>query len=153
MIKDITMKKILIPPVFVFLSLILIVVFYILFPHLNIILFPYNLLGIVFIFLGIHTSGQSRDLFKKYKTTSDFNKPSCFIDEGIYKKTRNPMYLGMFCLLLGIAIFFQNLLSLIVPFFFVWVINALFIPFEEKMMLDTFGDQYKEYKMHVRKWI
>ena len=147
------MRKILIPPVLVLLSLILIILFYFLFPDLNLISFPFNLIGLLFIFIGIHISGQAHDLLKKYKTHKTYEKPVKLIDEGIYKRTRNPMYLGMFCLLLGIAICFQNILAIFVPFIFILVINLLFILLEEKIMLDAFGDDYIEYKNKVRKWL
>ena len=101
------MKNIFIPPVLVFLSLILIILIHFLLPPFNLIRFPYNLVGIVLVFIGIHISGQSHDLLKKYKTPSTFEKPVVLIDEGIYKKTRNPMYLGMHTILMGIAICFQ----------------------------------------------
>ena len=147
------MRKILIPPSLVLLSLILIVLFFVLFPDCNRIPFPYNLIGLLFIFTGIQLSGKSRDFFKKYVTASDFSRPSYFINEGIYKKTRNPMYLGMFYLLPGIAVCFQNLFSMLVLVLFMMIMNVFLIPFEEKAMEDVFGDQYVEYKKSVRRWI
>jgi hypothetical protein len=62
------MSKFIIPPVFVAIAVILIVVFYFVFPEFNYIPFPINILGLFFSFVGFSIMGKSRDLFKKYKT-------------------------------------------------------------------------------------
>ena len=147
------MKKILIPPVVVFISLFMIVLFYFLFPGFNRILFPFNLAGILFIWGGIVIMGKSRDLFRKHNTTLGIKPSSALITEGVFSKTRNPMYIGMFLLLLGISVGFGNLLSMGTPFFFIMMMRLIFIPKEEKMMLEVFGDEYLHYKKQVRRWL
>ena len=97
------MKNIIIPPVFVLLSLILIIGFYLYLPQYNIIPFPFNLLGMVVLSGGFAIMGKARYLFKKHQTTLFFTESHSMVTEGIYSKTRNPMYIGMFILLLGIA--------------------------------------------------
>lgn len=147
------MKKLIIPPVFVLISLISEITLYIFLPKLNLITFPYNLSGIVITFLGFIIMGKSRDLFKKHETTLDIKESSSLIKEGIFLKTRNPMYCGMFLLLLGISICFRNLLSIMVPFLFLLSIQMIFIPKEEKMLLEKFGEDYLDYKKKVKRWI
>jgi protein-S-isoprenylcysteine O-methyltransferase Ste14 len=147
------MKNIFIPPVFVVLSLILIVLFYFIVPEYNKVPFPQSLAGIVIIFIGFMLMGKTWDLFKKYNTTLDFEKSAHLVKEGVFSKTRNPMYIGMFLLLLGLAICFRNIFSLIVPFGFLLIIQLLFIPKEEKLMLGEFGQEYLDYKKKVRRWV
>ena len=147
------MKKLFIPPVFVLISLVLIVMFYFMIPEYNWIQFPLNFSGLLITFIGFVIMGKARDLFKKHKTTLTYNKSSYMITEGIFAKTRNPMYIGMFLLLLGIGICFMNLFSILTPFGFILLIRLFFIPTEEKMMYDTFGHDYLEYKNKVRRWI
>ena len=147
------LKKICIPPVFVLLSLLLIVLFYFIIPKFNLIPFPFNLGGILIAFLGFSIMGKSRDLFRKHKTTLDIEKSSSLITEGIFARTRNPMYMGMFLLLLGFGICFRNLLSILVPFVFAASIRILFITAEERMLSETFGQHYLDYKKRVRRWI
>ena len=147
------MKKLLIPPVFVFLSLALIIVFYFVLPKLNFIPFPFNFIGLAIAFTGFVIMGKARDLFKKYKTTLDFETSVHLIDEGIFSKSRNPMYLGMFLLLLGISICFGNIISICIPFIFIILIAIIFIPVEEKMMGEIFGKKYQDYKSKTRIWI
>ena len=147
------MKKILIPPVFVLLGLLLIISFYFIFPHLNYIPFPVNLIGIVFMFFGFLMNSEAWELLKKYETPHSFEKSVVLVNEGIFKKTRNPMYIGMFLLLLGSASCFGNLISILIPFLFLVIVRIIFIPFEEKMLEEIFGKQYQEYKKQVRRWI
>lgn len=147
------MKKIIIPPVFVLLSLILIVLFYIFVPQYNIIPYPFNFLGIAVSFGGIVIMGKARDLFKQHATTLAIEPSSFLIKDGIFSKTRNPMYIGFFLLLLGIAICFMNAFSLCCPFGFFISMQLIFIPKEEKLMMSVFGQAYLDYKKQVRRWI
>jgi protein-S-isoprenylcysteine O-methyltransferase Ste14 len=147
------MKKLFIPPVFVLLSFILIVMFYFLLPEFNLIKFPFNLCGLIIALIGFGITGKTNDLFKKYKTTLYIEKSSNMITEGVFSKTRNPMYIGMFLVLLGSGIAFMNIISLLIPFGFILLIRLAFITKEEKMMHDTFGQDYLDYKNRVRRWI
>jgi protein-S-isoprenylcysteine O-methyltransferase Ste14 len=147
------MNNILIPPVYVIICLALITLFYYLFPVLNIIPFPFNFIGIAITVSGVIIIGQAHELFKKHKTPNTFEKSVHLIEEGIFNKTRNPMYIGMFLFLMGYAVCFRNLLSIIIPFVFLLIIRIIFIPFEEKKMEETFADKYIEYKSRVKRWI
>ena len=147
------MNKLFIPPVFVFISVILIITFYFLLPGLNNIAFPLNFLGLLIAFPGFAIMGKARDLFKKYNTTLAIEESSFLIEEGVFNKSRNPMYAGMFLLLLGIAVCFGNMISICVPFIFIILIRMIFIPAEEKMMENIFGERYIDYKKRTGMWI
>ena len=95
-------------------------------------------------------------LFKKYQTTITPLNPSNatkLITDGIYKFSRNPMYLGLLLVLVGISI----ILSLTGGFFFILLfilyINLFQIIPEENAMVDLFKDEFLEYKKNVRRWI
>ena len=105
------MKKLFIPPAILIFYLFLIIIFFFLIPEYNLIPFPYNLSGIIVAFAGFVLMGKSRDLFRKYKTTLAFEKSTYLITEGVFSKTRNPMYAGMFILLFGLGISFMNAFS------------------------------------------
>lgn len=147
------MKKLFIPPVILLLCFLLIILFFFLLPDLNLVPFPYNLSGIIVAFTGFIIMGKSRDLFRKHNTTLAFEKSSYLISEGIFSKTRNPMYAGMFILLLGFGVCFMNVFSIATSFVFLLIIHLVFIPKEEKWMYDSFGQQYLDYKRQVRRWI
>ena len=73
--------------------------------------------------------------------------------DGSYHFTRNPMYLGMIIMLLGVATWFGT-----APFFaaaaaFFLIIQFVFCPYEERKLLATFGKVYRAYKIEVRRWI
>jgi len=126
---------------------------YFLFPKLNIIHFPYTLFGIIFITSGYYIMNYSSKIFNKKETTFLLEKPKTFIQTGFYKKTRNPMYLGMLFMILGESILFGNILSFIIPIFFYSLINFFCIIPEEKIMEKTFKKEYIKYKNKVRRWI
>ncbi len=147
------MKNIFIPPVFVLISLVLIVCFYFFIPEFNYISFPYNLSGLIFVFAGFGIMGTTRNLFKKHKTNLTIKKSSAIIKEGLFSKTRNPMYIGMFLMLLGTGICFMNLFSMLTPIGFILAIRFYSIPIEERLMQESFGDEYLEYKKKVRRLI
>ena len=95
-------------------------------------------------------------LFKKYQTTItplDPSNATKLITDGIYKFSRNPMYLGLLLVLVGISI----ILNLTGGFFFILLfilyINLFQIIPEENAMVDLFKDEFLEYKKNVRRWI
>ena len=95
-------------------------------------------------------------LFKKYQTTITPLNPSNatkLITDGIYKFSRNPMYLGLLLVLLGISIIL-NLTGgfFLIPLFILYLNLFQIIP-EENAMVDLFKDEFLEYKKNVRRWI
>ncbi|MBN2520742.1 MAG: isoprenylcysteine carboxylmethyltransferase family protein [Bacteroidales bacterium] len=146
-------KKLYIPPALIAYSVIAMVLLYIFVPGLNLIIFPYNLAGIIVAFIGFLIMGKSHEMFKKYNTTLQIKKSSYLITEGIFSKTRNPMYLGMSIMITGFGIFSKNIISLLLPLLFIFIVRLVFIKQEENLMIDAFGENYDEYKNKVRRWI
>ena len=75
------------------------------------------------------------------------------VDTGPYRFTRNPIYLGMFLGLIGLAIAFENLwlLPMLVPF--ALVIRYGVVAREEAYLERKFGDDYRRYRASVRRWL
>jgi protein-S-isoprenylcysteine O-methyltransferase Ste14 len=96
---------------------------------------------------------KTRNLFSKHKTTLLYKKSNSLITEGMFSVSRNPMYVGMFFLLLGMGICFGNIFSILTAGWFVVMIHFFCIPIEEKMMENTFGQVYLDYKQKVRRWL
>jgi len=148
------MKKRFNPPAYLFIILILEIIFYFIFPIGKFIKYPYNYIGVVIIVIGVLINLWGDWIFKKEKTTiKPDEKSDKIIDYGIFRISRNPMYLGMFMILFGIAIVLGNVLSFIFPIVFIMIIEKLFIPIEEKNMEKRFGKRYLQYKSKVRRWI
>lgn len=84
---------------------------------------------------------------KPWKTTPEI------ISTGVYRFTRNPMYLGMALLQVGIGVGFANgwILALLPPVLV--IIYAVAIRPEETYLESKFGDGYTAYKKSVRRWL
>lgn len=148
------MKTKIMPPTYFMALLIFSVVFNFIFPVLKFISFPYNYIGILFIVFGIVLNLWTDSLFKKKQTTvKPHEVPNFFIDYGSFKISRNPIYLGMLFILLGVAIFLGSLFPFIFSIIFVIIIEKLFIPMEEKNLENKFGNKYIDYKKRVKRWI
>jgi protein-S-isoprenylcysteine O-methyltransferase Ste14 len=94
--------------------------------------------------------------FLKARTTVDPHRPqkaTRLVTGGIYRLTRNPMYLGMLLGLVGWAFALSNLLSFLPPPLFVLAMNRLQIGPEERFMREKFGDEYRAFSERVRRWI
>ena len=72
---------------------------------------------------------------------------------GVYRHTRNPMYLGMLLALAGWAVWLGNAAALPVLPAFVLVLNALQIRPEEAALRERFGEAYARYACRVRRWL
>jgi len=82
----------------------------------KIILAPYNLIGILIVIGGISIIVSAALLFKKEGTPKNpFEKPTAMVNSGPYKFTRNPMYVGVTIVSLGIATLFGNLIIFLAP--------------------------------------
>lgn len=125
-------------------------------PLGNVILPPFNKLGFIFIGTGLLIDLWSLYLFIKSKTTFHplkLEETAHMVTSGMYRVSRNPMYLGMLLLLIGWAILLGSLSPFLIAPLFVLVINHQQIRHEEVVLLDKFGQEYKEYKEKVRRWI
>ena len=94
--------------------------------------------------------------FKKSKTTINpikFKKVNILVTSGIYKYTRNPMYLGMLMIVISSSIFYLNFYSILTPLFFYMWINRFQIKREEIFLTEKFGKEYLSYKNRTRRWI
>jgi len=94
--------------------------------------------------------------FKKANTTVNphsLGATSSLVLGGVYKFTRNPMYLGLAVLLLTWGIYLQSYWSIVGIFIFVLYINRFQILPEERSLELKFGEQFCEYRSKVRRWI
>ena len=115
---------------------------------------PYTYLGLFFILFGISINLWCEVLFHKRKTTvNPSGSPCSLIVSGPFRISRNPIYLGMTLILLGIAIFLGTLVTFLLPLVFWAIMETMFIPTEEKNLEKAFGKEYEDYKRKVRRWI
>ncbi len=94
--------------------------------------------------------------FNKAKTTVNPTKPddsSAIVSSGIYKFSRNPMYLGMLLILLGYAVNAAALSCYLLLVGFILFMNQYQIKPEERLLSAKFGNEYTNYLTQVRRWI
>ncbi|MDP4211288.1 MAG: isoprenylcysteine carboxylmethyltransferase family protein [Bacteroidota bacterium] len=110
--------------------------------------------GSVIIAFGLMTTAPALRQFFKTKNTLITVKPATSLQtNGIYSVSRNPMYLGLLFVYLGVALIFGNWWTIILlPLLFV-LINYFIILQEEKYLLKAFGASYSDYKKKVRRWL
>lgn len=94
--------------------------------------------------------------FRRAQTTVNPMQPhqaSCVVDTGIFKLTRNPMYLGLAVSLLGVAAWWSTFGGyLLVPLFCLYLTRFQIIP-EERALLKLFGAPCADYMHRVRRWL
>jgi protein-S-isoprenylcysteine O-methyltransferase Ste14 len=94
--------------------------------------------------------------FRRAKTTVNPMKPdstSSLVVSGIYRYTRNPMYLGFLLILLGWAAFLSNVLAFVFLPAFTLYMNRFQISPEERVLAAVFAQEYAEYRTSVRRWL
>ena len=94
--------------------------------------------------------------FIKSKTTVNpvkFQNVNRLVTTGIYKYSRNPMYLGMILIIISTTVYYLNFLSVFSPLiFYIWI-NKFQISREEIFLEGKFGNEYLKYKSKTRRWI
>ena len=145
------------PPIVALISILLIflskdyILILYLHPHLQ------NTLSLIFLIIGFVIIFSATKEFKKSDTTVNPMKPetsTSLVTSGIFKYTRNPMYLGLTSILLASCFYFSSLLGIIVyvPLFILYITVFQIIP-EEEIMKGLFNDEYLDYCSKVRRWI
>ena len=94
--------------------------------------------------------------FRKYKTTLNPLKPeesSALLTTGVFKFSRNPIYLSMTVILIGSSMLYNCLSVFIIPILFAVLVKIIWIDYEEAKLKKTFGEEYLNYKKKTRRWI
>ena len=112
--------------------------------------------AVVMVLLGLVISLGGVVTFKGANTTMDPKHPdqaSTLISSGIYRYSRNPMYLGVLFMLVGWGFYLANLLSILCVLIFVGYITRFQIIPEERLLQEKFGSEFLSYKRRVRRWL
>ncbi len=110
----------------------------------------------LFICLGIASMVSGVNEFARHKTTIsplNPNKSSMVVSSGVFRFTRNPMYLGMLLVLLGWADYLDNFMAFSGGLFFILYITRFQIQPEERILLNNFSNEYQHYLENVRRWL
>ena len=111
---------------------------------------------LVFAALGAYVGLTAVASFRKANTTVNPLTPesiSSLVVSGIFRRTRNPMYLALMLALIGWGLYLTNIFSLLVVVGFVLYMNRFQIQPEERALKEIFGSEFNNYKKQVRRWI
>ena len=113
-------------------------------------------LSLLLLFIGLLLIFIPVFQFIKSKTTinpQSFKNVNNLVSSGIFKISRNPMYLGMLIIISSTVVYYFNYFSIFAPFIFYFWINEFQIKREEKKLEEKFGSDYKKYKSKTKRWI
>jgi protein-S-isoprenylcysteine O-methyltransferase Ste14 len=111
-------------------------------------------IAILFLIVAFYFMTTSLIKFFKTKNTVVLIKPAASLQtNGVYGISRNPMYVGLAFVYLGITCFIGNWWNIILFPLLILIIQGFVIKSEEKYLERAFGDKYLEYKRRVRRWL
>jgi protein-S-isoprenylcysteine O-methyltransferase Ste14 len=110
--------------------------------------------GYLLILVGIGLATGAAGRFMKEQTTLDpHGSVTEIVTSGPYRFSRNPIYLGFGCLLIGFPLIFRAYWGLILSPMLMVSLHQLVIKHEEAYLKKKFGDIYTSYKSRVRRWL
>ncbi len=125
-------------------------------PSLAIALPWHHVLATTFFVTGILFILAAGSVFRMVRTTVNPTKPdatSSLVVSGVYRLSRNPMYVGALLVLVGWAVFLSHPLPVLFLPTFVIYMNRFQIAPEERALSGKFGAEYERYKQSVRRWL
>jgi protein-S-isoprenylcysteine O-methyltransferase Ste14 len=144
----------LLPPAYFYLAIALMLLLRWLLPLGSVIAAPWNLLGLVPLGLGTALALAGSRAFRRAGTTiKPFQASAALVTSGVFRLSRNPMYLGMALGLAGVALLLGALSPFFVVPFYVGLIQRRFIIVEERMLAQAFGSDYAAYQQGTRRWL
>ncbi|MEO9137004.1 MAG: isoprenylcysteine carboxylmethyltransferase family protein [Casimicrobiaceae bacterium] len=147
-------KRRILPPVYFLAAIVVMVALDFVLPMVRWHWSPARMAGVVLIVAGLASAIAGARRFRLHGTAvKPFAESSALVVDGPYRFTRNPMYLGLSIILLGIGLVLESLTPFLVIPVFVWLITTRFIALEEPMLEQRFGSAYVEYRARVRRWL
>ena len=115
-----------------------------------------DILSYMCYFIGLCILILAVNSFKKQSTTVNpikIENASSLVTSGVFEYSRNPMYLGMALILLGLALMFNMIGGILFTLLFTIYITKFQIKPEEEVMERLFGEDFLKYKKNVRMWL
>ena len=125
-------------------------------PSLEVPAFPRIIMAVVIAVVGFSFVLAGIVSFRRAKTTANpksLSIATSLVSSGIYRVTRNPMYVGIVFVLIAWAVFLSCIWALLGPLAFVLYISRFQISREEEALAARFGSEYSSYKERVRRWL
>jgi protein-S-isoprenylcysteine O-methyltransferase Ste14 len=97
--------------------------------------------------------GALRELNKADTSPIPHEPTTAIVTSGVYRFSRNPIYVGFVCTVIGLPLALGNYWGLILSPAMIYYFNELIIKHEEAYLEKKFGDVYTSYKSRVRRWL
>lgn len=144
----------LLPPAYAFHAFLVMVGLHVVAPVVVLLTFPWTLSGLLPLAVGLVFNMIASKRFEQVDTTiKPFQPSSALVVEGLFRISRNPMYVGGVLILLGVALLLGTLTPFAVVPGFIILLTEKFIKVEEQMLEARFGEAYLSYKRQVRRWL
>jgi protein-S-isoprenylcysteine O-methyltransferase Ste14 len=115
---------------------------------------PVSYSGAVLVAAGVAMVVWSRRAFQAAHTPIvPFTESTALVRHGLYRWTRNPMYVGAVLLVSGVAVLFGSMSPLGVAVAYFVILQEGFIRHEERLLEQRFGEDYRTYRRSVRRWL
>lgn len=115
---------------------------------------PLVIAGMVLVTAGVLIALLGAWTFHRHHTpVLPFTTPTTLVQTGPYRFTRNPMYLGMTLLHLGVALALNAMWPIVLLPMALVALFRMVIRREEEHLWQTFGDDYVAYRSRVRRWL
>ena len=148
------MPKTLLPPTYFLASLSLMAALAFALPLADILSWPWRALGAAPLAAGVWLNlAADRAFTARGTTVRPFERSSALVSDGVFRISRNPMYLGMILILVGVAMLTGSLSPFLVAAGFAAIIETRFMPVEERMLAETFGEAWTAYCGRTRRWL
>lgn len=94
-----------------------------------------------------------KELQKNDTTYIPDGEPEQLVTTGPFSYSRNPIYLGMFGILVATAFLMQSMSALLIPILFISIIQNTWIPHEETKLSEKFSDNWEAYSANTKRWL
>lgn len=146
--------KQILPPTYMLIALIVMLVLHFTFPGIQTGPLALDLLGLIPLVIGLALNLIADDDFRRAGTTvKPYQESTALLTDGVYSISRHPMYLGFVLILIGVAILLGSMTPWVIIPVFAVLMEVVFIQVEERMLEERFGLAWLAYKKKVGRWI
>jgi len=142
------------PPTWMLIAIIAMLILNFILPLSRIVPPLWNLIGLIFLASGMILNLIADNVFKQARTTvKPYQESSSLVTNGVFQISRNPMYLGMVLILMGIAFLLRSLSPFLMIILFAILIDRTYVRVEEQMLAEKFGAKWQAYKASTKRWL
>lgn len=142
------------PTTWLLLAMVLMALLHFTVPAMTLLTAPWTLSGLLPLAVGFFINMLADRAFHQAQTTvKPFQESNALLTDGVFRFTRNPMYLGFILVLGGVALLLGSLTPWLVLPPFVVLMQRGYIVEEEQMLAQKFGPAWNAYRTRVRRWL